>query len=217
MIVLILILLASLTSYYLIVETEREMVPMSQKVGVRLERLWKVAQIGMSEKKYLRAEKALLTILKLDQKNAAAYNRLGILYSRQKEYKDAIECFEIASSIRPSASSLHNLGLIYFETENYQKAAQAFEASIRLEEDVATRHIAYAKVQEQLDNKDQVIGSLTRAIELEPRAQTYKLLADAYQRNGNLEEAKIALKKRDKLEQASESKPAKKRVRRVIY
>jgi tetratricopeptide (TPR) repeat protein len=71
--------------------------------------------------------KSLLTILKIDEKNAAAYNRLGILYAKQREYKDAIDCFEIASSIEPSASSLHNLGLIYYETENYQKAATAFE------------------------------------------------------------------------------------------
>ncbi len=50
----------------------------------------------------------MLTILKHDHKSAAAYNRLGILYSKQKEYKDAIDCFEIASSLEPSASSYHN-------------------------------------------------------------------------------------------------------------
>src|SRR5574343_11382 len=93
------------------------------KVGLRLGLLWYIAHQGMRENKLLRAEKALLTILKIDEKNAAAYNRLGILYAKQREYKDAIDCFEIASSIEPSASSLHNLGLIYYETENYQKAA----------------------------------------------------------------------------------------------
>src|SRR3546814_15151262 len=76
----------------------------------------------MRENRFLRAEKALLTILKIDERNAAAYNRLGILYAKQKEYRDAIDCFEIASSIEPTASSLHNLGLIYYETENYDKA-----------------------------------------------------------------------------------------------
>jgi tetratricopeptide (TPR) repeat protein len=119
---LIFILFAAAITYYYVLDTERNEVPVSSKISKRLERLWQVAQAGMNEKRYLRAEKALLTILKLDQKNVAAYNRLGILYSRQKEYKDAIECFEISSSIEPSASSLHNLGLIYYETENYAKA-----------------------------------------------------------------------------------------------
>ena len=38
----------------------------------------------MRENRFLRAEKALLTILKIDEKNAAAYNRLGILTPNKK-------------------------------------------------------------------------------------------------------------------------------------
>src|SRR5579871_2586523 len=106
----------------------------SRRVGDRMGKLWDIAHQGMRENRFLRAEKALLTILKIDEKNAAAYNRLGILYAKQKEYRDAIECFEIASSIEPTPSSLHNLGLIYYETENYEKAGIAFEAALNLEE-----------------------------------------------------------------------------------
>ncbi len=198
--------------YYLVVQTERQTTPVSQKVTLRLERLWTIAQTGMREKKYLRAEKALLTILKLDQTNASAYNRLGILYSRQKEFKDAIECFEIASSIKPSASSLHNLGLIYFETENYPKAALAFEHAIELEGDLAARHIAYAKVQEKLNNYEQVIESLIEATKLEPTKQTYKMLEDAYKLVGDSESAKQTSKKATKL--TSAKKTAKRTIRR---
>jgi len=105
----------------------------SRKVGDRMGKLWDIAHQGMRENRFLRAEKALLTILKIDEKNAAAYNRLGILYAKQKEYRDAIDCFEIASSIEATPSSLHNLGLIYYETENYEKAGIAFEAALNLE------------------------------------------------------------------------------------
>ena len=97
------------------------MVPPPKRISTKLGRLWDIAHQGMRENRFLRAEKALLTILKIDENNAAAYNRLGILYAKQKEYKDAIDCFEIASSIEPTPSSLHNLGLIYYETENYVK------------------------------------------------------------------------------------------------
>lgn len=93
----------------------------------KLDQLWGIAQESLRDNKYLRAEKALLTILRVDQKNATAYNRLGILYAKQRAYRDAIECFEIAQSIEPSAPSLHNVGLIYFETGDYDKAALAFE------------------------------------------------------------------------------------------
>src|SRR6266576_6898739 len=95
--------------------SELEMVIIPRRIGDRLTRLWEIAHHGMRENRFLRAEKALLTILKIDEKNAAAYNRLGILYAKQREFRDAIECFEIASSIEATPSSLHNLGLIYYE------------------------------------------------------------------------------------------------------
>ncbi|MBX4196989.1 tetratricopeptide repeat protein [Candidatus Saccharibacteria bacterium] len=178
---------------------ELEMVVIPRRIGDRLTRLWEIAHHGMRENRLLRAEKALLTILKIDEKNAAAYNRLGILYAKQREYKDAIDCFEIASSIEPSASSLHNLGLIYYETENYQKAATAFEQALRLEDNLAARHIAYAKVQEKLGNDKLMLQELEKAAELEPNKESFSLLAKAYEVQGMTDEAAAANRHLDKL------------------
>lgn len=160
-----------------------------QRIASKLNQLWDIAQESMRERKYLRAEKALLTILRVDERNATAYNRLGILYAKQQAYNDAIECFEIAQSLEPSASSLHNVGLIYFETSNYEKAGLAFEQALGMEEEVAARHIAYAKVQEKLGNKKRMITALERAIELEPSVASYNALADAYDATGEQEKA----------------------------
>jgi tetratricopeptide (TPR) repeat protein len=168
---------------------DEEFPQLPRKLGDKVGRLWDIAHQGMRENRFLRAEKALLTILKIDEKNAAAYNRLGILYAKQKEYKDAIDCFEIASSIEPTASSLHNLGLIYYETENYPKAATAFEQALKLEEELAARHIAYAKVQEKLGNEKLMIIELERAVELEPNKESYTLLITSYRASGDIEKA----------------------------
>jgi tetratricopeptide (TPR) repeat protein len=170
---------------------EDEFGMVSRKVGDRLGKLWDIAHQGMRENRFLRAEKALLTILKIDEKNAAAYNRLGILYAKQKEYRDAIDCFEIASSIEATASSLHNLGLIYYETENYEKAAIAFEQALKLEDRLAARHIAYAKVQEKLSNMKLMIHELEKAAQLEPNKETFTLLQKAYASNGMQEQADL--------------------------
>lgn len=157
------------------------------KISEKLDQLWDVAQESLRERKYLRAEKALLTILRVDERNATAYNRLGILYAKQQAYKDAIECFEIAQSLEPSASSLHNVGLIYYETEYYEKAALAFEQALAMEDNLAARHIAYAKVQEKLGRNKKMIESLEKAVELDPIPQTLNILADAYERTGQTE------------------------------
>lgn len=165
------------------------------KLSEKLDQLWGIAHEALQDRKYLRAERALLTILRVDQRNASAYNRLGILYAKQQQYKDAIECFEIAQSLEPSASSLHNVGLIYYETTNYEKAALAFEQALALDNELPARYIAYAKVQEKLGSDRKMIEALERAVELEPIPQTLTILADAYDRIG---EADLALKLHEK-------------------
>jgi tetratricopeptide (TPR) repeat protein len=171
----------------------------SRRVGDRMGKLWDIAHQGMRENRFLRAEKALLTILKIDEKNAAAYNRLGILYAKQKEYRDAIECFEIASSIEATPSSLHNLGLIYYETENYERAGIAFEAALNLEENLAARHVAYAKVNEKLGNEKLMFESLKRAVELETNKETLTLLMQAYEERSMQSEADMINEKLKRL------------------
>lgn len=194
-----------------------EFANVSRKVGDRLGKLWDIAHQGMRENRFLRAEKALLTILKIDEKNAAAYNRLGILYAKQKEFRDAIDCFEIASSIEATPSSLHNLGLIYYETENYEKAAVAFEHALRLEDNLAARHVAYAKVQEKLGNDKLMFQELEKAAELEPNKETYTLLHKACMTHGMQAEADLIADQLKKLGAATAGKPKRMlRPRRVV-
>lgn len=136
--------------------------------SVQVKKLWGIAQSSMRERKPLRAEKALLAILRLDEKNAAAYNRLGILYAKGQKYDEAIECFEIAQSLDNNASSLHNAGLIYLETGEFEKAAMAFQQAIELEGDVPARYIALSKAQEKIGNRKAALDALESAYALDP-------------------------------------------------
>lgn len=169
------------------------------RISDKLNQLWTIAQESIQSDKYLRAEKALLTILRIDERNASAYNRLGILYAKQHSLPDAIECFEIAQSLEPSASSLHNVGLIYYETKNYEKAALAFEQALTIDNELAARHIAYAKVQEKLGRDKKMIESLEKAVELDPIPQTLNILADAYERTDQTELANSLREKAAKM------------------
>jgi len=53
-------------------KTETGLAVIPRGINDRLTKLWEIAYHGMSENRFLRAEKALLTILKIDEKNAAA-------------------------------------------------------------------------------------------------------------------------------------------------
>ena len=164
------------------VETEK-----SPKFDAQMKKLWTIAQDSMKERKPLRAEKALLTILKFDEKNAAAYNRLGILYAKEAKFDEAIECFEIAQSLDNNPSSLHNAGLIYLETGAYEKAAMAFEQALELEGGVPTRFIALAKALEKLGRRKEAIDALESAYELDSNTTTLRQILALYEASGDTE------------------------------
>ncbi len=159
----------------------------SPKYKAQMKKLWQVAQTSMKERKPFRAEKALLTILKFDEKNAAAYNRLGILYAKSQKYDEAVECFEIAQSLDNNSASIHNVGLIYLETGAYEKAAMAFRQATRLEGDVPARYIALAKAEEKLGNNRKAIEALENAFELDPKASTLRQILAIYENIGDAE------------------------------
>jgi Tfp pilus assembly protein PilF len=186
----LLILLIGGYTVYISNQTEQQAEELvTKRVGDRLQRLWDDAFDSLKDNKFLRAERALLTILRFDERNSGAYNRLGILYAKQRSFEHSIECFEISHSLEPNASTLHNLGLVYMEVGEYQKAAHTLESAMTEEKDVPTRYIAYAKVQEKLGNEKKMVESLETAAKLQPNKQTYMLVMDAYKKVGRDEDA----------------------------
>lgn len=161
--------------------------PKSARYDMQMKKLWSAAQTSMRDHKPLRAEKALLTILKFDEKNAAAYNRLGILYAKEQKFDEAIECFEIAQSLDNNPSSLHNVGLIYLETGAYEKAAMAFEQAIELENSVPARYIALAKARERLGQIKGALEALEQAYQLDHSANTLRLILAIHESTGDAE------------------------------
>lgn len=181
----------------------------------QIKKLWGLAQTAMKERKPMKAEKALLTILKFDEKNAAAYNRLGILYAKEKHFKEAVECFEIAQSLDNNASSLHNVGLIYLETGKYEKAAMAFAQAIEIEGDQPGRYIAYAKALEKLGERGKAIEALETAYSLNPSTVVLRHLLEIYENNGDTENIELTRTRIEKLQAAKTTEKTKVR-RRII-
>ncbi len=184
-IALVVILAFSIVFLYPVLKRKPAEVEHTARYDVQMKRLWSAAQTSMRDHKPLRAEKALLTILKFDEKNAAAYNRLGILYAKEQKFDEAIECFEIAQSLDNNPSSLHNVGLIYLETGSYEKAAMAFEQAIELENDVAARYIALAKAYERLGQSKAAVEALERAYDLDHSANTLRLILAIHESTGD--------------------------------
>lgn len=165
-----------------------------RRVSPRLASLIDYADRLYFEKKWLAAEKAYLGVLKLDHKNVTAYTHLGIIYSTQKNFADAIECFQITVRLKPCATTHQNLGLAYYENRNYMKSIAAFDKAIMFESSAA-RYLALAKAYQKVRDTAHALTALERAAELELSKRTIEPLAEAYIAAGRLEDAQ-ALRRR---------------------
>lgn len=184
-IVVILLLCLYMVFLFPVFKKKSKEAKLNDKTAYQVKKLWQIAQTSMKDRKPLRAEKALLAILRVDEKNAAAYNRLGILYAKGQKFDEAIECFEIAQSLDNNASSLHNVGLIYLETGEYEKAAMAFRQAIELEGDMPARFIALSKAEEKLGNRKNAIEALENAYTLDNSLTTLRHILALHKEAGD--------------------------------
>lgn len=142
-----------------------------------------------AEKRWRDAEKAYLGVLKLDHKNVTSYVHLGIMYSTQKNMADAIECFEIATRLRPSGGTFQNLGLAYYDNRNYIKSIAAYEKALIFEIH-PQRYVGLGKAHLKLSNITAATAAFEQAAEIDPTKRTLERLAATYAQAGRSSDVK---------------------------
>jgi len=159
-----------------------------KRTSAQLAQLTAYADRLYTERKWLAAEKAYLSVLKLDHKNVTAYAHLGIIFSTQKNMPDAIECFEIAAQLKPSARAFQNLASAFYDNRNYIKSIAAYEKSIMFEPH-AQRYVGLGKANLKLHNIPAAVTAFEHAVNLDSTKPILALLADAYDQTGKKNEA----------------------------
>jgi tetratricopeptide (TPR) repeat protein len=151
-----------------------------RRSSAQLAQLSSYADRLYGERKWLAAEKAYLSVLKLDHKNVTAYVHLGIIYSTQKNMPDAIECFGIAVRLRPSGSTYQNLALAFYDNRNYIKSIAAYEKALMFEP-TAQRYVGLGKTQLKLHNLPAATTAFENAVSIDPSKRVLQRLAEAYE------------------------------------
>jgi tetratricopeptide (TPR) repeat protein len=165
-----------------------------KKPNAQLVQLSTYADRLYTERKWRDAEKAYLSVLKLDHKNVTAYSHLGIIYSTQKNMPDAIECFSIAARLKPSGSTLQNLALAFYDNRNYIKSIAAYEKAIMFEP-TGQRYVGLGKTHLKLSNLPAAVTAFESAAALDPSKRVLERLADAYEQSGRATDAAAARKR----------------------
>ncbi|MCL2371469.1 tetratricopeptide repeat protein [Candidatus Saccharibacteria bacterium] len=172
----------------------------AERMASQLDKLWSISNDAQKQKNTGKAEKALLTILKFDERNAAAYNRLGILYAKNKQFDEALQCFEIAQSLDYSVNTLHNIGLVYLEVGDPVKSAIALRQALQIDE-TAARLMMLARAEEKMENYKNAAEAYERVWEEYKKPDVLPKLLVAYEQLEDMEARRRVMARMRALEQ----------------
>jgi len=117
------------------------------------------------------AESLLQKAIELDPENAEAFYNLGKLYTSKKEYAKAIQSYDKAIDLAPSSpDAFFNLGFLYYGRKDYSKAEALFLKVTELQPAYLDQaYFNLAVVQNLQGKKEESIGNLERALEVNPK------------------------------------------------
>lgn len=168
------------------------------------------AEIARAQGNYGAALDWYRAALNGDRNNPALYNGLGIVELKLGDTDEARWFFERALKLdSQNANTLNNLGAVYCLQEKYKTAVKYLKKALALDEPVAATHVNLAEAWMGQHKVDRAMVEYARALELDPdildsttnegmiaqistpeqRALISFLIARAYARRGNVEQA----------------------------
>lgn len=143
------------------------------------------------------AERYLLRAAEIDPQHVGCVETLVWLYSRQERTEDALKALLLADASNPRNMSITMmLGRLYVGMGRFEEAEKAFTSAIDISPGSADGYRAVAGL--YLDTNKKLPEARTaalKAVELEPVAENYHLLAVACLRNGERAEARAAIER----------------------
>ncbi|CAA6809929.1 MAG: Unknown protein [uncultured Campylobacterales bacterium] len=112
--------------------------------------------------------------IELDSNNAEAYNNMGAVYCKLKEYDKAIEKYEKAIKTDPNyTKAYYNIGNTYGLLKEYNKAIEKYEEAIKLNPYYSDAYHNMGNAYYRLKEYNKAIEKYEEAIKIDPK-QIYK-------------------------------------------
>ncbi len=140
--------------------------------------------------RHAEAEGAFNDALELNERNVAAMIGLGETYRRQGKPEAAENIFKQATGQHPGDWSAYNtLGIFYFRSGRYSEAVEQYQYVVALDRSNDMGYMNLGAASMLIGDFDKAITAFERALDIEPRAQTYSNLGLLYYYTGRLDEA----------------------------
>jgi predicted O-linked N-acetylglucosamine transferase (SPINDLY family) len=119
--------------------------------------------------KFDEAEKIYKEIIKLDNKNSDSYCALGTINAIRKNYKEALDFFEITTKLEPkNYFAFNNLGTICFKFQKFNAALEYYNKAIIIKPDYINALNMRALIYEKLNDLENSLKDYSQIQLLEP-------------------------------------------------
>ncbi len=179
--------------------TAQELIPAPESINpkdaIKGKSLFKRAEAHLEKGDLLNTEKLLIQSLALDPSSLEAYNKLGLIYIKEGQFKKAEMIFRKLTSAKGDEPSYHsNLGLTLYHQQQLAEAKSAYEKAIELDQGRAGRYFSLGKILHAMNETDKALVHFQKALEMDPKNLDYLLtMAQFYQEQGLLAESKHIL------------------------
>jgi len=132
------------------------------------------ADIYLARKAYAQAVEYYLRALKQGGPSSATlWNKLGIAYQQQSDYRGARKAYSQANRRRKDfPEPWNNLGTVYYLQNHYRKSVKYYAQAIRLSPNSASFHLNLGTSYYHLKKVKEAVDEYRRALELDPNCLT---------------------------------------------
>jgi tetratricopeptide (TPR) repeat protein len=149
-----------------------------------------------------KSEELLKKAVTLNPKNLACFLRLAYFYEMSNRISDALQILEAAGKIHAQNADFHlHTGTLSARLKRFTNAEQAFRKAITLAPQFSGGYSELAQLYLKTGTKLSEAMKLAKtAVELEETAANYFILSWAYDKNGDVTNARSALKRATELD-----------------
>lgn len=106
-----------------------------------LDKLVNRAESLVARKMFVDAIDVYRQCLELSPRDASLYNRLGVAYHRNQDFREAKKSYERAIKLDPHfAEAFNNLGTIAFSEKKYGRAIKYYKKALKIRPEASTMH-----------------------------------------------------------------------------
>lgn len=121
------------------------------------------------------ARRIVKEMLELNPESADAYRQLGYMHYLNKEYKKAIEQWDIGLKFKPdSYKTLNNIGSAYSKLGEHDNALKFTRAALKVNPYYPNAYVVLGLIFKELGRKQEAKEAFERAVELRPTAVNYR-------------------------------------------